>query len=143
MWLNFQPFPSIWLSFTSHRALQLRHQSNMYSENPPNVLRVCGGFNNSVNWYSLSSCTGTEAKNRLLLSNRLDINLIWVVLPLCFCDSNYSFVTFTHTYKCFQMLKIILLSCSVLYCTSNQKLFKNMYKTDFKSDVKRVSWLTL
>ena len=33
MWLNFRPFPSIWLNFLSHRALQCRHQSHTVQYN--------------------------------------------------------------------------------------------------------------
>ena len=35
MWRNFRPFPSIWLSFTSHWVLQLRHRSHTVQRNAP------------------------------------------------------------------------------------------------------------
>ena len=37
----FRPFPSIWLNFTSHRALQKHHQSHTVQRNPPKLFKQC------------------------------------------------------------------------------------------------------
>ena len=40
IWRNVRPFPAIWLNFTSHRALQKRHQSHK-SKSAITFLTVC------------------------------------------------------------------------------------------------------
>ena len=40
MWRNVRPFPAIWLNYTSHRALQKRHQSHK-SKSAKTFLTVC------------------------------------------------------------------------------------------------------